>query len=230
MKTERGIYNAPEQFKKPDITNYRDNFGEYRAACHKYIEDIKAWAKQQNPNDEWAGRIALFPVADGHAQYIVVSLRPVILIHDDTGDAYQYPYAHRLSAQDIKDNIIMNETLLQSIFKKPTKEQIKKEKELIIGTIGKSFSNGFIIKQRKTRIKRTPEPPVNIRMSLSKKQLDNSEGSGGLEITIPDCIGNPQEEMPGTSVFIEYYEGHFQVHVWDGTQQDPITIKLKPRS
>jgi hypothetical protein len=72
-------------------------------------------------------------------------------------------------------------------------------------------------------------PPVNIRMSLSKKQLDNNKGSGGLEITIKDCIGNPQEKEPGTSIFLEYYQGKFQVHVWDGTQQDPTTIVLKKR-
>lgn len=72
-------------------------------------------------------------------------------------------------------------------------------------------------------------PPVNLRMSLTKHRLDNTKGSGGLEITLQDCIGNPQESEPGTAVFIEYYAGKYQVHVWDGTQQDPITIILKER-
>lgn len=209
------IYQAPEQFKRP-VYDSTKPYGDYRAACHKYIEDIKAWAKQKNPNDEWAGKIALFPVADGHAQYIVLSLKPLTLIHDDTGDAYEFPYAERLTVRDIKENIKMNESLLQSVFGKPTKENTTKETELVTNTFRKA-----------TRSLKSQQPPVNIRLSLSKKQLDNSEGSGGLEITLPDCIGNPQEATPGTAIFLEYYNGHYQVHVWDGTQNDPITIQFK---
>lgn len=81
----------------------------------------------------------------------------------------------------------------------------------------------------KTKRKLTSNPPVNLRMSLTKHRLDNTNGSGGLEITIQDCIGNPQEKEPGTAVFIEYYDGQYQVHVWDGTSNDPVTIKLKKR-
>ena len=65
-----------------------------------------------------------------------------------------------------------------------------------------------------------------MKLSLDKKELDNNAGSGGLEIVIEGCTGDPQEKKPGTAVFIEFYEGKVLAHVWDGTEQDPKTIEL----
>jgi len=98
------IYNAPKEFKKPDYAKYQ-NFDNYFKACEKYIEDIKAWAKQANPNCPESGKEITFPVGDGQARYIVVSLKPVILVHDDTGDAWHYQYAHRLTAADVRKEV-----------------------------------------------------------------------------------------------------------------------------
>jgi len=98
------IYAAPKEFKKPDYAQYKD-FNKYEAACDKYIEDIKAWAKSQNPSCPESGKEITFPVGDGRARYIVVSLKPVILVHDDTMDAWHYQYAHRLTAADVRAEI-----------------------------------------------------------------------------------------------------------------------------
>ena len=65
-----------------------------------------------------------------------------------------------------------------------------------------------------------------MKMKFTMQELDN-KGSGGLEIKIEGCPGDPTEDEPGMSLFIEYYEGKVQVHVWDGTQQDCQTIILK---
>lgn len=65
-----------------------------------------------------------------------------------------------------------------------------------------------------------------MQLKLTKKELDNNNGSGGLEIKVAGYTGDPQEISPGTAVFIEYYEGKLQVHVWDGTQADCQTIIL----
>jgi hypothetical protein len=98
------IYNAPKEFKKPGYAQYQD-FNKYQTACNKYIEDIKAWAKSQNPSCPESGKEITFPVADGRARYIVVSLKPVTLIHDDTGDAWHYQYVHRLTAADVRKEV-----------------------------------------------------------------------------------------------------------------------------
>jgi hypothetical protein len=66
-----------------------------------------------------------------------------------------------------------------------------------------------------------------IKLKLTKKQLNNNGGSGGLEVKISGCIGDPAEKRPGTSLFLEFYEGKVQVHIWDGTSQDCQTILLK---
>jgi len=64
-----------------------------------------------------------------------------------------------------------------------------------------------------------------MQLRLSKKDILN-EGSGGLEIKIDGCKGDPSDKAPGCAVFIENYKGTVQVHVWDGTKQDCQTIIL----
>jgi hypothetical protein len=98
------IYAAPEEFKKPEYPQF-NNFPKYIKACEKYIEDIKDWAKSKNPSCPEAGKEITFPVADGRARYIVASLKPVTLIHDDTMDAWHYQYAHRLTAADVRAEV-----------------------------------------------------------------------------------------------------------------------------
>lgn len=98
------IYAAPEQLSRPDYAKYQD-FNKYLAACNEYLDKIKTWAKHLNPSCPEAGKEITFPVADGQARYIVASLKPVALIHDDTGDAWEYEYAHRLTAADVRKRI-----------------------------------------------------------------------------------------------------------------------------
>jgi hypothetical protein len=98
------IYTAPKEFKKPVYPAYQD-FNKYQAACDKYINDIKVWAKSQNPTCPESGKEITFPVGDGRARYIVVSLKPVILVHDDTCDSWHYQYANRLTAADVRKEV-----------------------------------------------------------------------------------------------------------------------------
>jgi len=44
-------------------------------------------------------------MADGFAFYMVLSMRPLELMHIPLGDAYQFPYANRLTAKDIESKI-----------------------------------------------------------------------------------------------------------------------------
>ena len=61
-----------------------------------------------------------------------------------------------------------------------------------------------------------------MRLKLSKEELKNS----GLEIVIEGVEGDPAEESPGTSVFIEYYERKILCHIWTEGQQDCKTVEL----
>lgn len=65
-----------------------------------------------------------------------------------------------------------------------------------------------------------------MQLKLYKKDLDNNKGSGGLEIKIEGVKGDPSEVPPGTSVFIEDYEGKVWCRIWTNNQQDCQSIEL----
>jgi hypothetical protein len=113
------IYAPPEEFKLPDISKYLDDFKGYIKACESYTNKIKAWVKKNYGSScPEAGEVVSFPVADGAASYIIVTLKPVQLIHVDTYDGYQYPFINRLTASDIRKKY-NQEKALRSIFSKP---------------------------------------------------------------------------------------------------------------
>jgi len=109
------IFGVPEGFKAPAISSpFNDK--EYLKSCDEYITSLKAWAKAHGTG-KYAGEMVSFPVADGKAVYIVLSLKPVTLIHVDAMDAYQFKYANRLTASDIKEEI-MKARAIKQLFTK----------------------------------------------------------------------------------------------------------------
>lgn len=75
----------------------------------------------------------------------------------------------------------------------------------------------------------TPRNNCNaIQLTISSSELGKgNEGQGkGLEIRIKGLIGNPEESTNPSSIFLEYYEGKVQLHVWTDNQQNPQTIVL----
>lgn len=59
-----------------------------------------------------------FPVADGYAEYMVASMKPLELVHIPLGDAWQFEYAHRLTAKDVQDKIDQQKALEELFNKK----------------------------------------------------------------------------------------------------------------
>ena len=51
------------------------------------------------------GEILRFPAADSYAQYMVVSMRPLQLVHLSLGDAWGFQYAHLLTAKEVQEKI-----------------------------------------------------------------------------------------------------------------------------
>ena len=92
------VYSGVDGIKAPE---FMQDFDKYEKACDKYVADVKAWAKKDNPTCPEAGEEIHFPVADGRARYIVCSLKPVALIHLHVMDAWHFQYAHRLTAKDV---------------------------------------------------------------------------------------------------------------------------------
>jgi hypothetical protein len=95
------IYSAPKEIKRPTFCS---PWEKYQKKCNEFVDKVKAWAKTKGSGPE-AGEEVNFPIADGRARYIIVSLKPVVMIHLDVADGYQYPYAHRLTASDIQNEL-----------------------------------------------------------------------------------------------------------------------------
>jgi hypothetical protein len=60
--------------------------------------------------------------------------------------------------------------------------------------------------------------------------LDRDQITPGqaLNITVRGFDGCPSDAEP-SQVCIEYHEGQLQIHVWDGSKQDPVTFVIPER-
>ena len=116
------IYSGMEGLDVPDIRQFynikKSDTNGYLKACDTYINRIKAAAKRMNPTCPEAGEEITFPVADGRARYIVVSLKPVQLVHDSTMDSWHYQYINRLTATDIRKELARAKGLKELFNKK----------------------------------------------------------------------------------------------------------------
>jgi hypothetical protein len=107
------IYSRIPNINIPSIQNYMalkqntiKSFDLYMKDCEEYVEKVKNFCKTTYGNTcKEAGKEIQFQVGDGHARYIIATLRPVKLIHLDIGDQWEFPYIHRLTAADIRNRI-----------------------------------------------------------------------------------------------------------------------------
>jgi hypothetical protein len=81
------------------------NHEEYKKNEDKYIVDLKKELKSMGYKGKNFGEIIKFQVADGYAQYMVISMRPLQLMHLPLGDAWDFQYAHLLTAKEVNEKI-----------------------------------------------------------------------------------------------------------------------------
>lgn len=96
------IYSAPTNIKKP-VMDFR-NINGYKADIERYINELKEVLVNRK-NGKNVGEIIRFPVADGYAEYMVASMRPLELVHLPLYDEWQFEYANRLTATDVEAKI-----------------------------------------------------------------------------------------------------------------------------
>ena len=97
-----------------ELPSVAGDFKKYGKKVQQYEKDIVAYAKKNGTCPE-AGEIIYFGVCDGNACYVVLSLKPIKLIHLATYDGYQLPYANRLTASDIRKQV-RRQKALDAIF------------------------------------------------------------------------------------------------------------------
>jgi hypothetical protein len=104
------VYSLGEECPVPSF-----NSKNWQADDEKYIKDVEAFVRKQGYNDAFTGKIIKFPVADGYAEYMVATIKPLVLIHLQHGDAWSFQYAHLLTATEVKKKIA-NDAAFDKIF------------------------------------------------------------------------------------------------------------------
>lgn len=99
------IYSAPKEIKEPTFNFKNFNYKEHQKKEDKYIADLKAYLAEKGYTGKNAGETISFPVADSQAVYMVISMRPLQLMHVPIGDAWSFQYIERLTAKDVQQKI-----------------------------------------------------------------------------------------------------------------------------
>ena len=104
------IFNAPKGIKVPSLSgitskNVNEKFKELETDTEKYKKDLKQYLQDNGYNGKNVGEVLNFPVADGHAQYMVLSMQPLRLVHLELGDAWSFQYANLLTAEEVQQKI-----------------------------------------------------------------------------------------------------------------------------
>lgn len=113
------IYSTPKGIKpSPETHDFmvdgKFDFKGMVEAEKKWVDELRDWCKADS-DGEYVGEVIREGVADGYAQYMVYSLKPLALIHLPLGDGYQFQWAHRWTASDIK-MMIEREKKLEGLF------------------------------------------------------------------------------------------------------------------
>lgn len=106
------IYSA---FKELTVPTFSFGNGasveDYNKANDQYIQDMKAMLIEHGYKGKNSGEVIKFPVADGHALYMVISMRPLELMHIPIVDAWDFQYAHLLTAKEVNTQIEAEKSL-----------------------------------------------------------------------------------------------------------------------
>ena len=108
------IFSAPKEIKLPNFKDYK-TFDAFYKAEDEYERKLKEYVKEHGEG-KYKGEELRIPHADGYARYIVYSLKPVRLVHIDTGDAWHASQVEYMPANVIKREIDNSKKIAQ-LFK-----------------------------------------------------------------------------------------------------------------
>jgi len=97
------IFKAPSAVALPetDWSNY--NQETYEANENKYLAELVSYINDMGYKGKNVGEVLRIPECDGHAQYMVMSMKPVRLIHLELGDAWGSQFAELLTAKKVNE-------------------------------------------------------------------------------------------------------------------------------
>jgi hypothetical protein len=109
------IYSAPKEVKVPTFD--WKNIDQYNKDCEQFYVDLKAFIVANGNKGKNVGKVVRYQVADGYAEYMVVSMKPLSLVHIPLGDAYEFGFMHLMTADEIEKNLHQQE-VMANLFKK----------------------------------------------------------------------------------------------------------------
>lgn len=111
------VFDEPEGMEfKYDYSNY--GMKAYDKAVKDHIAKLKTWCEEHNAsNGKLVGETISFQVADGYAQYMIFSTKPLRVIHMSMADGYNAdPILIRgLRVSDVKD-LIKRDQAMKKLF------------------------------------------------------------------------------------------------------------------
>ena len=108
------VYSAPSEVKIPSLDF--DKVQDYTKDSERYIKELTNHIKDMGYKGKNVGEIVRFAVADGYAEYMVLSMKPLKLIHLPLMDAYEFPYVHLMTAKEITQKL-EGQKQLENLFK-----------------------------------------------------------------------------------------------------------------
>lgn len=99
------IFNLPEGVKVPEF-----NFSDIEVSKQEektFLDALRLWCKNNSKavDKSYIGEVVKIPMGDGHALYMVSSLKPLELIHVPVGDAWDSPMAELLTTKKVVEMI-----------------------------------------------------------------------------------------------------------------------------
>lgn len=117
------IYSVPDELvmSQPEYADFLHNWDALRKAETEWVGKVQQWAKENSKSgDEIIGEIWRYPIADGYAQYVILNIKPLELIHLPIGDQWQIGDIVRrgLRVTDVRATIQRNKRLEELFSKK----------------------------------------------------------------------------------------------------------------
>ena len=109
------IFTAPQECEnlKPNINTLFENVAKYNKEFKAYQDSIIEVCKEDG-SGKYKGKVFTYPVADGYAEYAVLSLRPLRVIH--MGSEYHADeIVSMMKASDVTNKVDQEENL-KAIF------------------------------------------------------------------------------------------------------------------
>lgn len=105
-------YSPPKNIPVP-LWDFNCSVEENFEKEQSFIKVLKDYCHDKGSKSKYTGKILRWGVADGYAQYMVFSLKPLVLIHLPIGDAWHMDACllRNLKMKDVKELIDSQERL-----------------------------------------------------------------------------------------------------------------------